>query len=65
MMDWQIRVLEERSALVEKMQKLVVYMGTTKFLELPLEDADLLAAQLRAMNEYQNALRARISRWNV
>lgn len=61
--DWQVRVVEERDVLEEKLQEHVAFIGTGPFNELAPEDRNLLLQQKEAMTWYSDVLKLRIGRF--
>lgn len=54
------RMHEERNSLLERLERLVVFInGTTRFKELPKKDQTLLRKQFKIMVEYYNVLNER------
>lgn len=60
MQDFQQRVVDELTALVEKIDKLAPFIGGAIFEKLPQEEQDRLQRQLDVMNEYASILTQRI-----
>jgi len=63
---FQQRVVDEKSALDEKLSRLRVFIGSdcpasTTFLELPREEQNRMIAQCRVMTEYSSILGDRIA----
>jgi len=57
------RVIREKTHLDENIQKLVDFMYTKTFAELPAVEQGLLMVQVRAMDSYSRALGDRIERF--
>jgi hypothetical protein len=60
MQDFQQRVVDERVALVEKIDKLSPFIGCSVFQNLPVEERNRLTRQLYIMNQYAEVLDERI-----
>lgn len=54
------RMLDEEAQLVERLQKLQVFVTSSKFAQLPEIDQELLAAQLFVMQSYASILNTRL-----
>ena len=63
MQDYQQRVVDEKSALDEKIKKLNEFIFTPKCLSLHEVDQEILCAQLFHMKKYGDILHLRISRF--
>ncbi|MGL5280360.1 MAG: crAss001_48 related protein [Plesiomonas shigelloides] len=61
MQDWQKRVVEERSDLSDKLDKLGNYIDSDKFKDIDARNRHLLEAQWKAMSEYLVILDKRIN----
>ena len=61
--EYKTRVLDERSALHDKIDKLAAFLKTPTYSGLDDEDRALLSQQLRAMRNYIDILDERISRF--
>lgn len=61
----QKRVVDELSALIEKIDRLDEFTETTVALSLAGQEFDLLIEQLRVMQEYANVLNARLEYWGI
>ena len=61
MQAFQLRVLEERDQLSDRLYKLTDYIKGNHFLTLDLENQSLLVKQSTAMTAYLNALDQRIA----
>lgn len=61
MMPHQVRVLDEKSELDEKLDKLTSFIGTPTWLNLVREERDRLAWQRHHMQGYSRILGERIS----
>ena len=61
MKDYQQRVVDERSALDEKIGKLLVFLGTSKFHDLDREEQARMQRQYSAMQKYSDVLAERIT----
>lgn len=59
--DWQCRVVEEKNELDEKLNKLNLFIETTKFWDLDNENRTLLRSQASAMSTYSDILARRIA----
>lgn len=59
----QIRVIEERDQLSERLDKLISFMETTTFKDLSGPDKLLLREQAAYMNMYKKILNERIARF--
>lgn len=57
------RVIAEKAELEAKREKLQAFLGSDKFKTLSDEQQDLLLWQNDAMNDYSDALAARIKRF--
>ena len=57
---WVERVIAERDALKERMDKLALFIETDAFRELSIEKQGLLQKQLVAMSHYNSILTQRI-----
>lgn len=64
MEDWQQRVIEEEKELGEKINKLMYFLESEKFLELPFQDKSTLWKQFYGMIDYRAALQERIARFS-
>lgn len=61
---WQNRVIEEKTALDEKLVKLRAFIDTEGFFErVEAEDRTLLYNQVASMQSYSNTLEKRIERF--
>lgn len=58
---YQTRVVEEKAALDEKIEKLKAFMGTGRFCALDDAEQELMDRQLGAMQEYSGILSDRIA----
>lgn len=63
MKEYQQRVVDEKTALEEKLVKLRVFLDSEAFLTLDNEDRFLLSRQEEAMSAYLDILVARIKRF--
>lgn len=61
---YQERVIEEKQELDKKIEKLVLFINSDKFLSLSREDAALLLDQQIAMTTYSQILKERIARFS-
>lgn len=59
------RVIDEYCDLVGRRNRLIDFLGSMKFAELPIEDRDLLKRQLDVMNDYAKILVKRCDRFEV
>lgn len=59
------RILEEKSALIEKINKLNDFLNSDKKNNLLKQDLILLYAQINIMFSYKNVLDARLERFNI
>ena len=62
---YQQRVVEEKNALKEKLDKLTVFLGSESFKNLHETDQTLLIMQKRYMTAYLDILNVRIERFNT
>jgi hypothetical protein len=60
MQDFQQRVIDERAALVEKIDNLAQFTGAAMFANLPADEKERLYRQLDIMNQYASVLGERI-----
>lgn len=60
MQDFVERMIEEKENLLEKIDKLFIFLGSKKFEELSEQNKVLLIQQYFAMSEYYNILSIRI-----
>lgn len=60
MQDFVERMIEEKENLLEKIDKLFIFLGSKKFEELSEENKVLLIQQYFAMSKYYNILSIRI-----
>jgi hypothetical protein len=60
---WQQRVVDEQTALADRLVKLENFIGTLLFNSLTEADQKLLLAQKEAMTVYWDILSARIASW--
>lgn len=63
MEDYQIRVVEEREELQEKINKLVAFNASDAFKKIDTDQRSLLKCQLLAMETYNQILKERIDRF--
>jgi hypothetical protein len=63
MQEWQQRVIEEKTALTEKLDKLNAFKNAAAFGQVPVADQRLLLAQYSAMVVYVQILALRIERF--
>lgn len=61
LLPYQQRVLDEETALNEKLVSLVMFRQTTEFSSLPVTEQQLLTQQCVLMAEYSAILKARIN----
>lgn len=61
--EWQLRVIEEKRELDEKLEKLRAFFETEPFNTLIGDDQMLLQEQARYMDTYSAVLHSRISRF--
>ena len=61
MLDFQMRVINERNELADKVSKLILFIASDKFLEVPQNEKERLKAQLASMIPYLFILVDRIS----
>lgn len=60
--DWQQRVIDERDELESKMQKVHMFMTTSKeYQKIAYEQQELIRRQYSCMNDYYKILGARIT----
>lgn len=59
------RVVEEKTELDRRREALEVFMRGDHFRRLPLEEQQLMSAQLGLMHGYSAVLGMRIARWNI
>lgn len=59
----QVRVVEEKRELDEKIGKLTLFFDTDTFSKLPQQDKHLLLQQRNYMEMYSNVLKIRIERF--
>lgn len=63
MKDFQIRVIEEKAQLTERLSKLVAFLGSDAACEANEDDVALLMKQAEIMQEYQRVLVMRVRRF--
>jgi hypothetical protein len=63
MQDWQLRVIEERDQLVDRLEKLVIFLAKPSRHVLSHEAYGLLVAQQLVMHSYLSVLDRRIALW--
>lgn len=63
MLDWQVRVANEKAELDEKLTALHEFIDHAKFRDLAAIDQSLLREQARYMGEYSRVLGNRIARF--
>lgn len=61
---YQIRVVQEKQELDQKLEKLVTYLESKHFTELSFDDKWLLREQRQAMAAYSRILGSRIAKFN-
>jgi hypothetical protein len=61
--DWQIRVIDERTALDDKILKLGMFLNSVEYGELLSLDRELLRSQHEIMGLYTDVLGKRIERF--
>ena len=59
--DWQLIVVEEYNDLFVKQQRLGMFIGSPKILELPEFEVHLLTRQYKLMSDYLVCLETRIA----
>lgn len=64
-MTYKVRLLEEHTALADKITKLTSFIGTPGFADLHEVDRTLLRAQLSHMRHYIHVLEERMDRAQV
>lgn len=62
--DWQVRVIEERAQLYDRIERLRAFIGDVPFTRLLQEDRDLLLQQRTLMIELLTLLDRRIARFS-
>ena len=62
MSDFKTRLVNEVKELTERVEKLSVFIDSTKFEELESVDREDLIEQLKHMKSYLNVLKRRVSR---
>ena len=60
MADYQVRVVEEKKELDNKVEKLNVFIGSDKFDAVGIDEQNRMRNQLSAMVDYSNILGERI-----
>ena len=65
--DWQVRVIEERYDLSERLGRLLKFVAIKgpEYLSLTIEDQKLLDEQAKAMRRYVRVLDKRIASFNA
>lgn len=61
--EWQLRVIDERDELVQRIDKLTIFLLGKESSKLDSEDRDLLIEQRELMILYLHALNKRIDRF--
>lgn len=61
---YQIRVIQEKQELDQKLEKLTTYLESRHFAELPFDDKWLLREQRDVMKAYSRILGSRIQKFN-
>ena len=61
-MTWRLRLADEKTALDDKLAKLLSFIASAQFGALPREDQILLQRQSGVMAEYSIILRDRLAR---
>jgi len=61
---YQIRVVQEKQELDQKLEKLVTYLDSAHFASLPTEEKWLMREQAQVMAAYSRILGSRIQRFN-
>jgi hypothetical protein len=61
MQDFQQRVVDEKTALDEKLSKLDAFILTDRFNKLPNAEQDRMQRQQKAMTDYSTVLSERVS----
>jgi hypothetical protein len=61
---WQVRILEEKTELSDKIGKLAAFMAGELFPSLDEAEQNRLSRQLMAMKSYRSILRERIQAWD-
>jgi len=62
---YEEKMIDEHDCLEEKLSKLLLYVDSDSFDELPDEDASLIEQQLSAMIEYLQVLSLRIDKFET
>jgi hypothetical protein len=60
MLDFQLRVIDERAGLCEKIDRLGPFIGSDIYDTLPDEEQKRLQRQLEIMHQYEEVLQERI-----
>lgn len=60
----QQRVVDEKNELGERLEKLLAFIGTDSYKELPEKDKELLFFQSQIMEDYFEVLEQRIELFN-
>jgi len=60
---WQVRVLQERDDLKDRIHKLSAFLSSSQVQAVNGDEIELLQKQRVVMLEYQRLLTARIDRW--
>ena len=61
MLDYQIRVVEEKDELDGKIERLAKFKQSEQFVSVPKDEQDRLTQQLAVMREYSSILGERIA----
>lgn len=60
---YQQRVVDEREALEEKLEKLTAFLNSPTVADLPRDEHERLSEQARHMRDYSRVLAQRIAQW--
>jgi hypothetical protein len=63
MEDWQQRVIDEKTQLDERLQKLEAFINTDAASVVSVEENQRLIRQQQCMNDYAQVLQERIEAW--
>ena len=61
--EWQLRVIDERDELVQRIDKLTIFLLGKESSKLDSEDRDLLIEQRECMSSYLRTINKRIDRF--
>lgn len=61
--DWKQRVLDEKSQLDERREKLTTFLNSEQVTEITADEVDRMQRQLDCMNAYSGILQERIDAW--